>query len=298
MIIEKIKNNYLYYTNSQVIHTKEYYDYIVTLLKKWLLNDELNLNVIFGDYSFDFKNTNKTIKIDIQCEHTLVKDGGRSVNQKIFGNVKSDDGYYLIRIHNFNYLNTLDLVIEYSNPNVYNISTNEVFGDFLSKILYIPPTLYNLDFKNEGKKDITCLFVKDNNERRTNLLNSLFNKSLPVKTETNCFDKKCLIELYKKTKILVNVHQTDHHHTFEELRVLPALFNGVIIISEDVPLKDKIPYNEFIIWSDYDKISDKVKEVYENYEFYYNKIFVNSNLSEILVSMDENNNKIFEKLKI
>ena len=122
--------------------------------------------------------------------------------------------------------------------------------------------------------------------------------NLLVKTETNCFDKKCLLELYQKNKILINVHQTDHHHTFEELRVLPALLNGVIIISEDVPLKDKIPYNEFIIWSDYDKIVDKVKEVYENYEFYYNKIFVNSNLSEILMSMTENNHKIFEKLKI
>ena len=107
-----------------------------------------------------------------------------------------------------------------------------------------------------------------------------------------------LINESQKNKILINVHQTDHHHTFEELRVLPALLNGVIIISEDVPLKDKIPYNEFIIWSDYDKIVDKVKEVYENYEFYYNKIFVNSNLSEILMSMTENNHKIFEKLKI
>lgn len=298
MITEKIKNSYLYYTNSQVIHTKEYYDYIVTLLKKWLLNNDLNLNIIFGNYSFDFKNNNRTLKIDIQCEHTLVKEGGRSVNDIIYSDVKNSDGFYLVRIDKFNYINSLDYVIEYSLPNIENIKSCGKFQNFLSKVLYVPPTLYDLNFKNDEKNNIICLFVKDNNERRTNLLNSLYDTNLPVKTETNCFDKKCLLELYQKNKILINVHQTDHHHTFEELRVLPALLNGVIIISEDVPLKDKIPYNEFIIWSDYDKIVDKVKEVYENYEFYYNKIFVNSNLSEILMSMTENNHKIFEKLKI
>ena len=126
MIIEQINNNFFCYTNTHVIHTKEYYDYIVGLIKNWLSLNDLKINVILGNYTVNFNNQNKTIKIDIQCEHTLVVDGGRSVNDKIFGKVECNDGFYLIRIDNFNYYNNLDLVIEYSLPNIHNISTNDI----------------------------------------------------------------------------------------------------------------------------------------------------------------------------
>lgn len=298
MIIEQINNNFFCYTNTHVIHTKEYYDYIVGLIKNWLSLNDLKINVILGNYTVNFNNQNKTIKLDIQCEHTLVVDGGRSVNDKIFGKVECNDGFYLIRIDNFNYYNNLDLVIEYSLPNIHNISTNDSFIDYLSRIIYVPPIIYEINFDKQHKKELLCLFVKDNNERRTKTLNSLEQLGLPIKTVTNCFSKDCLVNLYKETKILINIHQTDHHHTFEELRVLPALLNGVLIISEDVPLKDKIPYGEFIIWSQYDDISKKVKEVNENYEYYYNEIFNNSKLSSILIEMKKNNDKIFEKIKL
>ena len=95
---------------------------------------------------------------------------------------------------------------------------------------------------------------------------------------------------------MVNVHQTDHHHTFEELRVLPALLNGVIVISEDVPLKEKIPYSEYIIWVEYDKLSETTLDVYNNYLEYYDKIFKQGNLKEILTNMEINNYKVFNKI--
>jgi hypothetical protein len=102
--------------------------------------------------------------------------------------------------------------------------------------------------------------------------------------------------VYKNSKVLVNVHQTDHHHTFEELRVLPALLNGVIVVSEDVPLKEKIPYSDYIVWASYDNIAQTVKDVSNNYEYYFNKIFTNSKLMECIKKMQDLNMKCFDKL--
>jgi hypothetical protein len=76
------------------------------------------------------------------------------------------------------------------------------------------------------------------------------------------------------TKILVNVHQTDFHHSFEEFRCLPALLSRVIIISERPPLWETIPFHSFIIWCAYDEIVNTVQDVLGNYDSIYEKMFV------------------------
>jgi len=295
MIVEKINNSFLYYTDSQVIHTREYYNYIIGLIKTWLTTTNKEFNIIFGNYNFNFKNNNKTLKIDIQCEHTLVKEGGRSVDDIIYGTVKNSDGHYLVRIYKFPYLNSLDCVIEYSLPNIANIESCGKFQDYLSKVIYIPPMIYTPKFDGDKSKVIT-LFSSKSNWRRTNILQQMVNLGINNDTFSDCFSKECLLELYKQTKIMVNVHQTDHHHTFEELRVLPALLNGVIIISEDVPLKEKIPYSEFIVWAYYDDIPNKTLDVINNYDFYYTNIFNNPKLLDVLNDMNNKNQDVFNRL--
>ena len=85
MIIEEIKNSFILYNENHDIHIREYYLYCVGLIKKRLNDYDDNINIIFGNYQTTFPNKNKTIHIDIQCEHTLVKEGGRSINNIIFG---------------------------------------------------------------------------------------------------------------------------------------------------------------------------------------------------------------------
>ena len=50
--------------------------------------------------------------------------------------------------------------------------------------------------------------------------------------------------------------------------------SGVIVICENSPLSNLIPYHDYIIWSTYENILDKVVEVINNYDFFYNEIFV------------------------
>ena len=94
---------------------------------------------------------------------------------------------------------------------------------------------------------------------------------------------------------MINIHQTEHHHTFEELRVLPALLNGIIVICEDSPLKESIIYGKFVIWSNYDNVIETIKDVENNYDYYFDKIFNNTEFDKTIEIMKYNNNNDLEK---
>ena len=136
-------------------------------------------------------------------------------------------------------------------------------------------------------------FLDINQLRRKKLLEKISETNLIHSNVNDCFDKSELQKLYQNTKVIINIHQTPHHDTFEELRCLPALQNGVIVISEKSPLHHLIPYNNLIIWTDYESIVDKTKEVLENYEKYYQNVFTEKNIN-ILHKMQDENKKVME----
>ena len=213
------------------------------------------------------------------------------------GNTKLNDTNYLVRIQSFNYLSTLDMIIEYSLPNIENIKLSGLFDQYLRKVIYISPIIYdNVDF-GTTERSINCITMFSNiyEPRRKLLLDNIEKVGLGSVNVTNRFTKEDLKELYDDTKVMINIRQTDHHDTFEELRVLPALMNGVVIVSEDVPLKDKIPYSDFIVWCKYDEILDKVDDVIKNYNKYWNSIFSDGRLETIINMLSENNNLNIKK---
>jgi hypothetical protein len=297
--LEEINKTSLYYNDSPTIHTKDYYHYCLKLLKEKLSECDIPINLLFSVNCDVIDEKKQIIKCDIQVEHTLVKNGGRGVLEYIYGDIKTKEGEnYLIRVDDFNYFQNLDFVIEYSMPNIVNLSSNKHFEDYLKKIVHISPITYDTDFEKKNNRVITLYKPNDSN-RRLNISQKLIESVQNYENISNIFEDNKLIDLYKNTKILVNVHQTDHHHTFEELRVLPALCRGVIIISETVPLKETLEYNEFIVWADYEDLINKTIEVQNNYEYYYNKIF-NKKLEIILNNIkikNKNNLNFLEKWK-
>lgn len=128
---------------------------------------------------------------------------------------------------------------------VINVNKSGQFASFSKKHLYIDPCLYNELYTKLTNRTITHLttFLNVNELRRKRLLLNLQAHQLQHQNINNCFEKRGLRDLYRKTKILINIHQTNHHDTFEELRVLPALQNGVIVISETSLLQTEIPYH-------------------------------------------------------
>lgn len=294
-MLTQINNSYFYYKeNCGIIN--DYYQLIVEIIKKILTNaTNISVNITLGNHPCNiFNNKNKTIIINLNWEHTLVKINGRDANDAPPGNIICDDDNtnYLVRIDRYDELNNADIIIDYSIPNIVNVLKSNLFHEISKKHIYISSSIHELYFLKQNR-DITTLttFINIHEERRYKLLENIETLNIPHVNINNCFEKLQLQNLYQHTKILINIHQTPHHHTFEELRVLPAIECGVIVICENSPLSHLIPYHNYIIWSSYDDILNKVNEVINNYDYYHNLIFTQK--SNILTEL---NNRNYETL--
>ena len=291
------KSNILISNKIHVI--KDYCNYILSVLKYVINKNNLSINIILGENEYNFKNSNKTVILNINYEHTLVKSGGRSVTKGTpVGKIKyNENECYLVRIVGFKNLNSSDIIVDYSNPNKFNVKQSDLFNDFSNKHIYIAPSFYEKPYFNLNNRNIqslTTFILHNQDERRKILLQRIGKSTLKHSNIKKCFDKCKLQKLYQNTKVLINIHQTPHHDTFEELRCLPALQNGVIVVAEKSPLNHLIPYNDLIIWSDYDNIIDKTKEVLKNYKKCHKKIFTKENI-DMLSKIDEENKIIMEE---
>ena len=306
MTLLRINNSVIYYNWVEPSCVSDYFTYILSLTKQFVSSYNYGVNIIFGHDAICFDNNNPTIRIGCNFEHTLVKRGGRGADGAIIGNIpvlQNMSECYLVRLDNFTNLSLCDIVIDYSNPNIENVRAANVWKNYYCKLLYIAPHLYNDGFIKENR-DIPILttFLNTNEPRRRLLLDTISRYSLQHTNINNCFEYKELQCLYKRTKILINIHQTDHHCTFEELRVLPALLCGAIVISEYSPLYELVPYHECIIWSSYENILNVVMDVHDNFDKYYERVFNMKNIDKMNSLLNDNrdafNNRMHSLLEI
>jgi hypothetical protein len=284
----EVDGSFLFFDDQHGPHTAEYYYYCCKLIVTCLEFSSKKINVILGSHNPNITNELPVSKLDMQLEHTLVKRGGRSVDEIIEGSIPTDteNDKYLVRIANYDYYKTLDGVVEYSIPNIINMKSCATRGivDYSKKCFYIAPLLYDIDRLDESERSgVFTLFSLGTSPRR-----DAFHYTTGIQNISNIFSSEELKTLYYNKAILVNLHQTDHHHTFEELRVLPALSQGIVVIAEDSPLKKHIPYSKSIVWSNLQDMEQTIKDVENNYEDYRNKL-ITPELKNILKQLRKDN---------
>ena len=295
IICKKVQNSYIYYDNNMWIAVKDYTMYVIELLEDYLNKNPLlciNLFVnINANNSFELNNENKVIKMGINFEQTIVSDEIVAYSIEPQGKIEFNNKKYTVRMEMFNILNQMDIVIDYSKPNIKNIEVSGLYNDYLKKIKYISPSVYKSVVTSSDEKKINIITLFSDimpSPRRQNIVTEL-NKLDNYINRHDCYNKE-LLDLLIDTKILINIHQSDFENTFEEIRVLSALMNKVLVISEISPLTEIVPYNPLIIWTTYDQIAIKTTEVLQNYEEYFNKIFTSENIN--LLNNLNNLNKI------
>ena len=260
---------------------REYYYYVQSLLLRNLSEIKSPCIVTFDCDNFRWlKYFLPVLGIGLQIEHTLVKPGARDSSNAFLGCIPIPHSAesYSVRIANYLKLNSADLIFEYSKINQFNVSKISSLEDFFLKTFFVAPTLYPLvqnsfALSNERKFDTITLFGNPNEPRRRKFLADLTSKQVRHQNVNNVFDG--IEDLYRNTKILINIRQTDHHDTLEELRVLPALRCGVIVISERAPLVELTGYAKYIIWGNFDELPAIILDVQNNYGNWHKKIFQN-----------------------
>lgn len=284
LVINTVNGSNVVYDTEFTHSVREYYLYCVGLFMSVLLErQEPPVNLIFGDFDYEFHNSLDTIRVFFQYEHTLVKPGGRDSGGYSTGNCKiNDKDYYLVRLVNSDRIERSGLVIEYSIPNRFNVGSSGLYRYYNNACLSIAACLYAIDFSQNRPKRVITNFYDPRQPRRHELL-----KQIGSVNFTGVYGED-LAKLYSSTKVLVNIHQTDHHDTLEELRVLPALRRGAIVIAEHSALEKLVPYYEHIIWADYNDIPHVLGNVLDNYDDYHKEIF-NDSLRGIFKRLENRN---------
>lgn len=144
----------------------------------------------------------------------------------------------------------------------YQVNYDEIFN-YEKKINFVICSTLNhranLIFKNISNKIDNCVYIGKPLLWGTNRDNILF-----------------------KSKVLANIHNKDKiYNILEEIRLTRCILNKIIVISEYSYEYEKYPLHKYVIFVEYDKMENKIMEVLNNYEHYYNKIYNNLNIDEI-----------------
>ncbi len=280
---------------------KDYYDYLQRLLLQSL--DQVNEPCIVSLDCAQLKGSQFLLpfrSIALQIEHTLVKPGARDSENAPTGliPISVSDEKYLVRLANYEHLKDADLVFEYSRINQFNVEQVVEFSSYSKKTFCISPALYalresSLVLEKERHLGTITLFGNPNEPRRKGFLVDLQSKKVKSKNINNVFSG--IEDVYRQTKILINIHQTDHHDTLEELRVLPALRCGVIVISEKSPLVEQTGYSKYIIWGELSELPGIILDIQNNYEEWHQKIFQHSGFRNRMNRISKRNELVASK---
>lgn len=245
----------------------EYYQFILNKIKSFLMDNNVHASVNFGCNELV-----KDINLGFQYEHTIIK---------------GYNGEYECLINDFDNLIKCDFVFEYSNANINHIKKYSEFNEYLKVGRYFPPLIY--DITKSHKRTHNCLTIHNITPRRHEIHQQVDIQYYHHECGNDPYGKENMKEIMDKFKVLINIHQTDNHHTLEELRVLPALMTGILIISEDVPYKESIPYSQHIVWSSFEELPHVINDVLKNYNEYCEKYLkgVDKTLIKMINHSDE-----------
>jgi len=211
--------------------------------------------------------------ISLQIEHTLFNPAGNVLSSGIPGGLKvpGHQKNYLVRIADIEKLTKADIIFDYSRINLFNIRSAPELRDYLRKSFCISPSLYPIFIDTHGRNGVITLFGNPNLSRRKSFLDDLKKHQILSKNIRDVYFD--IDKIYQKTKIVINIRQTDSYDTLEELRVLPALRSGAVVICETAPYAEKTAYSKFIIWGSLEELPHLVMDVEKNYEEVHARIF-------------------------
>ena len=277
----------------------DFYFYMIDLIKDLMNENDYKYNFVVGQdfnyrnfvpdrFQYSITNGLPSISIGYSYEHSLVRPGGRDTENTEVGKIpvtylnNSANEMYLVRLTPgyFAQMNSFDILLEYSMGNVINIESSRIqkYDSLIKKMIYIAPTstYYNHQpnyYFNKTGRELTSVSTFQYPTGRRGVVLEKIKESRINHFNKNGLKFQQLLDLYKISKILINIHQTDQHHTLEEFRIVPALLYGCIVIAEMVPLIENIPFHSFIIFTSLDNITSVMKDVIQNYDAYWEQIF-------------------------
>lgn len=236
-----------------------------------------NVSVVY-DYFRSHPPKYKGLTVFFQHEHNLVLPGSWDIGVhdpvSVVASISDPSEKYYVRIINKPRYYYSDIVIEYNQPNIENIVRSAALPPKVTKKIVYAPSL-PFEYSNSPDRPLPLMTNFNDNDwdpRRGRLCERLLEVCPEYKNVQGVYEYSDLRDLYSSAKVMVNAHQTRFHHSVEEFRILPALSQGCVVVSEDVPLRETIPYHEYVVWAAYEDLADVTAEVLADYDGYFERI--------------------------
>lgn len=158
-------------------------------------------------------------------------------------------------------------IIDYSEENI------PYFKKIYKNIYLIPPIFNNNDNIGNELKDIDILSLINNKYREDILKNLVLDKKYNSLFINNIYNDE-RDNIYKRSKIYLNIHSSNNHKTMELIRIINLLCNKVIILSQKSICEELLFIKKYIIiCNEDDLINEYLNNILENYSYYYDKIY-------------------------
>ena len=273
-----------------------YNDYLINIIN-YINKKYKNIKIINEFY--DKNNYSKNDFINQQIKYLydydkIILTGDISIIAEIidlFDEKYKEKIYFLNfeQMSNESYYKYIRILPEYINIIDYSEENLPYFKSIYNNVYLLPP-IYNFISKDINIKDIDLLSLKNNSYREDILNNIKLYNNYNIQFINNIYDKE-RDNLYKRTKIYLNIHASSNHNTMELIRIINLLCNKVIIISQKSICHDLLFIKEYIIiCNDNNLLNNYINNVLENYSYYYNKFFIKENCFNF-----ENYKEYFEK---
>lgn len=235
-------------------------DYITTLMNKtnfslilwdnpetYKFEEDPNITYIFcGDNSVPKQNLDSKVnKMILNTEQTT-----RPYHYALYKNLLSQG----LKIIDYNIENIINL----GNPeNTFFVpyQYDDIEIDNLKKIISETPKICDIAF-------VGCLSPK-----RHHILQKLGEAGLSILMVEGW--KEVRDQNIAKCKILLNIHYDDSYNIYETMRCDRWIFANQLVISETSLKSDILDISDLVIFEKYDNLVNKVIEVINNYDKYY-----------------------------
>ena len=280
-------------------HAAEYFNYIGELVEEWQESHGYlgaPLDVVFSESLSESSDVSRTLAVN--AEHTVVAEGSsESIDAPHYHAQYNSRKYHVRLLSAKRIARRATALLDYSAANVAHVAESGLYPEVSLRHRYVASAIFGnapLTLHTGTRKhDSLSTFVTAENPRRGPFLAKMPTTHI---NETGVWGREALRALYMETKVLTNVHQTNFHRTPEELRILPALLCGVIVVSEPVPLEHTVCYRNAVIFEELEDIPRRVREVLENYDEWHARLFNKENVKILTRLHDQNRETIHELL--
>jgi hypothetical protein len=258
--------------------------YFIHICNEWYLNlyNEYIVNIIL------FINN----KFNLKIQNLLIDEKKNYINE--FNKVYNKNNKYIFtgntecintifekyRNRNFYYLNVEQMSKESYFDNVKKIDNQINIIDYseenipflkshFKKVFLIPPIYLNHNLHIIKDKNIISF---SNNEYRINFLKNI-NSKFNVEYIDNVFGEE-RDNIFKRSKIYINIHSSETHKTMELIRIINLLKNNVIVLSQNSIFPELLRISKsIIIFNNIEQLEYLLDDILNNYKAYYEYIF-------------------------